>query len=101
MDLNKQEIKDLLTQKALDSLSETGLIKKVVRKGKIKKVHKAKNDAQKTKLTGMSAQKRRASGRKSKKEKRKKGTLKPKVKTLKKRARSIRKGNLAIAGRNK
>lgn len=98
MNLDKQEIKDRLTELAAQALTEVGQLKKVVRKGKIKKVHKAKNDAQKAKLTGMSKQKRRAAGKKSKKGKRKKGTLKPKKRTLLKRAKSIRKGR-AIGGR--
>jgi hypothetical protein len=98
MNLDKQEIKDILTQRAFDALVEIGQIKKVVRKGKIKKIHKAKNDAQKAKLSGMSKQKRRAAGRKSKKEKRKRGTLKPKKRTLMKRKKSIRKGK-GLAGR--
>lgn len=100
MKLDKQAIKDELTEKAQAAVLErAGQLKKVVRKGKIKKVRKAKNDAQKARLTGMSKQQRRASGRKSKKEKRKKGTLKPKKKSLMKRAKSVRRGKNAIAGR--
>lgn len=98
MNLNKQDIKDLLTRIAAERIDEI-MKKKVVRGGKIKKVRKAKNDAQKSRLTGQSKQQRRASARKSKKEKRKKGTLKPKARTQMKRKKSLRRGKNAIAGR--
>ena len=72
MDLNVQEIKDILTQKAVDALQEFQL-KKVVRKGKVKKVKKAKNAAQAQKLSGgRSAQKRKMSSKKTQRSKKKK-----------------------------
>lgn len=98
MNLDKEEIKELLSNKARDALYEIGLLKKVVRNGKIKKIHRAKNDAQKQKLTGQTKQQRRQSTRLSIRGKRKAGSLHHKKKQELKTKRSLRKGR-NIAGR--
>ena len=92
MNLDKQEIKDRLTQLAFDAITEVGQIKKVIRKGKVKKVHKAKNAAQANRLTGQTAQQRKVSARKSKRGKKKKGTLHQKKRTKLLIKRSTKRG---------
>lgn len=92
MNLDKQEIKDRLTQLALGAITETGIRKKAVRKGKIKVIHKAKNDAQANRMTGQTKQKRKQSARKSKRGKKKKGTLHQKKRTKMLIKKSTRRG---------
>lgn len=86
MHLDIEAIKAELTKRSLDEIQKV----KVVRKGKIKRVKKAGNDAQKQRLTGQSKQSRRRSAIKTQKTKKKKGGEKSRTKMKRKRSNKIR-----------
>jgi len=91
--INKQEIKDLLSQKAYKAVLDVkeAMLVKRIKGGKLKKTKRSTNVAQANRMTGTTPQQRRKADRKRQKTNRKTQIMNKSV-TKKKRQRSMKKG---------